>query len=106
MITEKTKQSANKRIAGKRIIHDWILVKSKLPETDRNVLMYHEIETVEEGIFPYIEIGYLTQTIDENQKAVFEWKDKEHNSLSSPIYWMPLPSPPADQCKFYNFPEI
>lgn len=106
MITEKTKQSANKRIAGKGVTHDWILVKSKLPETDRNVLMYHEIETVEEGIFPYIEIGYLTQTIDENQKAVLEWKDKEHNRLSSPIYWMPMPNPPADRCKFYNLPEI
>lgn len=106
MMTNNNKQVANNSKDEGRIVPEWILVKNKLPEIGCNVLMYHEIETVEEGIFPYIEIGYLTQTIDENQKTVFEWKDKEHNSLSSPIYWMPMPNPPADRCKFYNLPEI
>lgn len=85
----------NESSAKPKSTKGWILVKSKLPEIGCNVLMYHEIETVEEGISPFIEIGYLSQATNEEHITDLEWRDNEHNRLSSPVYWMPLPKLPV-----------
>jgi hypothetical protein len=72
----------------------WISVEDKLPDLNVNVLMYHEIETTDEGIYPYLEIGYLNAPMEGETFGNIEWMDKEHNSLSSPSHWMPLPNLP------------
>jgi len=75
----------------------WISVKDRLPDLNVNVLMYHEIETTDEGIYPYLEIGYLSNPMEAGSFGDIEWMDKEHNSLSAPSHWMRLPKPPASR---------
>lgn len=75
----------------------WISVKDQLPDLNINVLMYHEIETTDEGIYPYLEIGYLSNPMKGGNLGDIEWMDKEHNSLSSPSHWMRLPKPPLSR---------
>lgn len=87
------KQSA--ALSKSKSTKGWILVEDRLPDLNVNVLMYFEIETAEEGIFSYIEIGYATEYTDEKNSVKLEWRDKEHNSLSSPVHWMPLPNLPV-----------
>lgn len=73
----------------------WISIEDQLPNLNVNVLMYHEIETTDEGIYPYLEIGYLSAPMEGENFENLEWMDKEHNSLSSPSHWMRLPKPPV-----------
>lgn len=73
----------------------WISVKDQLPDFDINVLMFHEIETINEGIFPYIEIGYVSSLTQGKDYMQAEWMDKEHNRLASPSHWMRLPKQPV-----------
>lgn len=75
----------------------WIAVEDRLPYLDVNVLMYHEIETINEGIYPYLEIGYLTCPREEEKHIELAWMDKEHNRLTSPLHWMLLPKPPIER---------
>ena len=75
----------------------WISVKDRLPDLNVNVLMYHEIETTDEGIYPYLEIGYLSNSMKGKDFGGLEWMDKEHNSLSSPSHWMRLPKLPVSR---------
>ncbi len=72
----------------------WISVEDQLPDLNVNVLMYHEIETTDEGIYPYLEIGYLSSPMPGENYLDLAWMDKEHNSLSAPAYWMTLPNFP------------
>ena len=76
-------------------VRGWISIKDQLPALNVNVLMYHEIETTDEGIYPYLEIGYLSAPMEGENFGDIEWMDKEHNSLSSPSHWMRLPKPPV-----------
>jgi hypothetical protein len=78
-------------------VKGWIPVKDRLPDLNVNVLMYHEIETTDEGIYPYLEIGYLSNPMKGGNFGDLEWMDKEHNSLSSPSHWMRLPKLPVSR---------
>lgn len=75
-------------------VKGWVSVEDRLPDFELNVLMYHEIETTDEGIYPYLEIGYLNNPMKGGNFGDLEWMDKEHNRLSSPSHWMPLPNFP------------
>lgn len=96
---DKIEQMANKKqnIAFRKRVptKGWISVKDRLPDFNVNVLMYHEIETTDEGIYPYLEIGYLNAPMEDENFGDIGWMDKEHNSLSSPSHWMRLPKPPV-----------
>lgn len=78
-------------------VKGWISVEDRLPDRNINVLMYHVIETTDEGIYPYLEIGYLTAPMEGENLGDLEWMDKEHNRLSSPSHWMRLPKPPVSR---------
>jgi hypothetical protein len=69
----------------------------QLPDSDVEVLMYQEIETTDEGIFPYIEIGCVSSLTRTKNYRDAEWIDKEYNRLASPSHWMPLPAPPVER---------
>jgi len=93
MDNKKQNVVLKKRLSAK----GWISVKDRLPDLNVNVLMYHEIETTDEGIYPYLEIGYLSNPMEAGSFGDIEWMDKEHNSLSAPSHWMRLPKPPASR---------
>lgn len=95
---DKTEQMNYKKqnlaLAKLASVNGWISVEDQLPDLNVNVLMYYELETTDEGIYPYLEIGYLSNPMPPEDCEDLEWMDKEHNSLSSPVYWMPLPNLP------------
>jgi hypothetical protein len=58
---------------------EWISVKDRLPEDDRNVLVYSEI------------CGIVIADYDTNG-----WCDQQYNFIR-PSHWMPLPEPPKGE---------
>ena len=63
--------------------NEWILVKEKLPEIEKEVLVTDE--------YGSIEIAFLTYS-PWTEEEVLEWQ-RYSNFTLDPIAWMPLPEP-------------
>ena len=77
--------------------NNWINVKDKLPEFDKEVLTYRKSVGKNES-WEIIDIGYLSyKTIGSNNYEYLEWVVSESTKVDTITHWMYLPKPPENQ---------
>lgn len=75
---------------------EWIDIKEKLPELEKDVLLFDNWKNTDGEVRQDIKVGYLseftTRKTLEGVTHCCEWSG--HDFLFNITHWMPLPKPP------------
>lgn len=72
---------------------EWIKVSDRLPELDKDVLVYYELKSNDpKKPHKYFEVGCVDSITKRKESETAYWRDKDYNTIN-PTHWTELTEP-------------